>query len=340
MKSSQLLALLLSFATGGSAIASELPYPAHDIHPAWSPDGSSIAFSSSRTGNYEIFVVDVESGALKQLTRDIGDDRRPDWAPDGSRIVFQSMRPREMADYGGDTANLFVMNADGSGVEQITHHDGGVTMASWSPDGNYLAYLADVRSIGEPYPSYFRGTPMLHTWETGESRELELAIPEGDIEIHGAWLFDWSPDSKRLAFNSDSHRKSTGGYRADLFFADVATGKVDFVTKAWHDHSWPFGADWSPDGRRLVFAMNVDEDQDESTWLNRVAVLDLGNGNLRKLPSADNAWEPCWSPDGRFIAFAARPADAKDNDIYVIAADGNGMRNLTASDGAAASELR
>ena len=284
------------------AIASEPSYRARDAHPAWSPDGAAIAFTSTRTGNAEIFVVDVESGELKQLTRDIADDRRPKWSPDGGRIVFQSTRANHSVEYGLTSSDLFVMRADGSDVERLTRHEGGVTMVSWSPDGNYLAYLANTRSIGEPYPSYRRGTPTLYAWESGESRELSLSVPEGDIEIHGLWLFDWSPDSKRLVLNSDAHRRSTGGYRADLFVADVATGRVDFLTETWHDHSWPFGADWSPDGRRLVFAMNVDEDGDASTWLNRIAILDWENGELTKLPSPDNAWEPCWSPDGRRVA--------------------------------------
>lgn len=65
---------------------------ADDIHPAWGPDDSWIAFSSNRTGNYEIYITNVENDTLIQLTDDPGTDQYPAWNPEKNWIAFSSDR--------------------------------------------------------------------------------------------------------------------------------------------------------------------------------------------------------------------------------------------------------
>jgi TolB protein len=83
------------------------------IDPAWSPNGQLLAFSWRRPdGNYDIYVMDIVSHALLQLTRDAGRNERPSWAPDGRHIVFESTRT--------GTRQIWSMLADGTSARELT----------------------------------------------------------------------------------------------------------------------------------------------------------------------------------------------------------------------------
>ena len=66
--------------------------PADDTQPAWSPDGTEIAFVSDRSGNDDIWTQDVESMKLRQVTTDPNDDQKPSWSGNSGRIALQSNR--------------------------------------------------------------------------------------------------------------------------------------------------------------------------------------------------------------------------------------------------------
>ncbi len=79
-----------------------------DWFPAWSPDGTRIAFESDRDGDDEIFVMKADGTQVRQLTDNDDRDSGPAWSPDGKHIAFVSNR------YGN--SEIFVMNADGTDV--------------------------------------------------------------------------------------------------------------------------------------------------------------------------------------------------------------------------------
>jgi len=116
-----------------------------DTHPSWSPDGSQIAFEryDASTQIYTILVVPTAGGAPTPLSDNAPgfSDLQPDWSPDGSRIIFASDRTDQPEPFELD---LWVMNADGSGVRQITNtltrdeHD-----PVWSPNGRRIAYIGE-----------------------------------------------------------------------------------------------------------------------------------------------------------------------------------------------------
>jgi TolB protein len=102
-----------------------LPDMGYVIDPAWSPNGQLIAFSWRRpSGNYDIYVMDVVSHQLVELTRDEGRNERPSWAPDGRHLVFESTRT--------GTNEIWSMLADGSQPRQLTF-SGENESPNWSP---------------------------------------------------------------------------------------------------------------------------------------------------------------------------------------------------------------
>jgi TolB protein len=83
------------------------------IDPAWSPNGQLLAFSWRRpSGNYDLYMMDVVSHQIRELTRDSGRNERPSWAPDGRHLVFESTR--------GGSRQIWIMLADGSQPHQLT----------------------------------------------------------------------------------------------------------------------------------------------------------------------------------------------------------------------------
>ena len=107
--------------------------PEDDVEPAWSPDGSRIAFVSYRTdesGNFQtdVFVMSADGSGPTNLTNNATHDGSPAWSPDGGRIAF--VREGDIAFKG----SLHVMNADGSDVIRLTHDDeADVRYLAWQP---------------------------------------------------------------------------------------------------------------------------------------------------------------------------------------------------------------
>ena len=112
-------------ADGTNVAKIDLPDMGYVIDPAWSPNGQLIAFSWRRpSGNYDIYVMDIVSHQLVELTKDEGRNERPSWAPDGRHLVFESTRT--------GTRQIWSMLADGSQPRQLTF-TGENESPNWSP---------------------------------------------------------------------------------------------------------------------------------------------------------------------------------------------------------------
>ena len=115
----------------------------NDWDPAWLPDGRRIAFNSDRNGDRDIYVMNADGSDVVQLTDNPGGDGDPAWSPDGRWIAFISQRD---GDWDWDNWDwewdIYVMNADGSGVIQLTDNPGGDGDPAWSPDGRWIAFTS------------------------------------------------------------------------------------------------------------------------------------------------------------------------------------------------------
>jgi len=110
---------------GSSQAKVELPDMGYVIDPAWSPNGQLLAFSWRRpNGNYDLYVMEIVTRQLVELTRDVGRNERPSWAPDGRHLVFESTRT--------GTRQIWSMLADGTQARQLTKQ-GQNESPNWSP---------------------------------------------------------------------------------------------------------------------------------------------------------------------------------------------------------------
>jgi Tol biopolymer transport system component len=94
--------------------------------PAWSPDGSKIAFGAFRVDNWEIYVMEADGSDQTNVSNNPGFDVEPTWSPDGGKIAFQALRD------GSDASEIWVMDADGSDQANFTEHLADDTLPDWS----------------------------------------------------------------------------------------------------------------------------------------------------------------------------------------------------------------
>jgi TolB protein len=163
----------------GSDRKNLLPHAAFDESPRWSPDGKTVAFTSTRGKNQDIWIMDAHGKNLKRLTSDTAIDNSPTWSPDSKRIAFASARSGNF--------EIWSMNADGSEQKKLTDHPRMDYWPVWSPDGKAIAFTSNRDGNYEIY--------MMHT---DGSNVRNISNHPG----HDSFAA-WSPDGRRLAWISN-----------------------------------------------------------------------------------------------------------------------------------------
>ena len=295
----------------GTEVTNLTSNPADDGNPAWSPDGTKIAFVSIRDANNEIYVMNVDGSGQKNLTNDPGNDGPPSWSPDGTMIAFASSQ--------GEADEIFVMNADGLNKLRLADSPGGIDddafRPTWSADSSKIAFTSDrdsdvVRNV-DIYVIGADGTGLVRF--TGQSAQDHSPIfsPDG-TEI--AWLSRrWGGDdvyvkSADASVDGATHEMRPPGERR--------------VTLHGNDDYQPT---WSNDGESLFFMSQRDGIAPGIF----VTVAQPGtlkdNLTLSAVVTFDGQFS--LSPGGEWIAFVSNREG--NDEVYLMRTDGSQLTNLT-----------
>ena len=281
--------------------------------PAWSPDGSTLAYVSTVDGVFQIFTRGLTtSQASSPLTNSRFDASDPFWSPDGSRIFYHSLAE--------EWESLWAIGAAGGAPSLAIANALGGTI---SPDGSTVAFFRE-SAIGQA--------------QFGLQRTLWLASPDGS----NARAYNEAPFIKGRTFVDGEIRFSPDGRSLLAWIWGWASDSSNVPSSEFWVIPWPAGSprrvltsltraapaaatfDWLPDSRRIVVSL-----WDEGTATTHLWMADIETGENRQLTSTPGSESrPALSPDGRRLAFTD---EAIDFDIVEIPLDGGQPRPLLAT---------
>lgn len=262
---------ILVMAPDGSRLANLTDSWADDLAPVWSSDGLRIAFVSLRDtlsgkwglGPSSIYLMgfDPVSGRSRgepvRLTRD-GNDGWPTWSPDDRRLAFHSERSGNW--------DIWAVNADGSGLVNLTVDPGEDQFPAWSPDGRRIAFTS-------------RRSGNYDVWLMNADGSKPVNLSNWPGRDRYAM---WSSDGKKIAFNTERDGDQ------EVYVMNADGSQPVNVTNA--PDSTEGLADWSPDGKRLVLYSDRTGDKE-------LFVLTLATGQWVNVSNNPGSDEFCtWSP--------------------------------------------
>jgi len=285
-----------------------------DSEPAFSPDGSQIAFRSERDGG-GIFIMGVTGENARRLT-DFG--HNPSWSPDGTRLVVSSVGTDLKPQVHSFDGKLWIINAR-TGAKRLLDHarsagdgaggDSDALQPSWSPHGKRIAY----------WGVSAQGRRDIWTIDPDAAQPKQTVVRvTSDRALH--WNPVWSPDGGYLYFGSDGD----GTLNLERVAMDEESGKAIGAPE-------PLSLPGSISGN-FAFSQKGELAFATVTRSHRVVALPFDAASARTGPPRQlfsgtlEIFSLAPSPDGQSIAFTTGGAQ---EDLFIVNADGTRMRQLT-----------
>jgi Tol biopolymer transport system component len=275
--------------------ARKLPHleRSEDINPDWSPDGSRIAFERCSETNCELWTANADGTGAKRLgpsclrrPEEACIDRgTPAWSPNGKQLAFGQ---GSKAVRGGvlESSDIFVMNADGTSVRQVTHLTAGkpfamdVNKPGWSPDGKQLVF--EVQNLKTADPPNRRALFVVNVDRSGLRQLTDWSVNAGDHP-------DWSPDGKLILFRAVSAVERHSG---NLYTIHPDGTGLRQLTRYPAPKTVLLGS-FSPDGKWITFSRFSD------TPYPAIYVMRADGTGLRRVTPDSATYSPDWGPRRR-----------------------------------------
>jgi dipeptidyl aminopeptidase/acylaminoacyl peptidase len=276
--------------------------------PVLSPDAKWVAYTVRETNwedntfETEIWLADARAGAPRQLTSGRKSSNSPAWSPDSTRIAFGSDRD--------DKRQIYIIDVRGGEAMKLTTSEEAVGAFSWAPDGRSIVYTAS-----DPRPEALKDRDkkygefevvdqdhrMSHLWLIDVTTKQSRRLTSGPYTVG---RFDWSPDSKSIAFDHRINGDPANLGSADISIVTVADGTVKpLVTQEGPDAN----PNWSPDGSRIAFETSLSSPRFFFTN-RRIAAISAKGGAIETL-SASFDEDPSiirWAASGIYFSASAR----------------------------------
>lgn len=248
-----------------------------DSWPAWSPDGSRIAFKRKldKDSATDLYVMTADGNNQKLLARAVEFQDPPAWSPDGSKIAFASWPERDQA-CSSCGSSINIINSDGSNEVRLTQYHF-YQNPTWSPDGKRIAFV---------------GTASIYVIDPDGSNQTQL--PKTGSKPHFPSSASWSPEgSEILIWGFESYRDDSGLAKPRATIRAISAlggdGKGRLIGR---------GVDpvWSPDGLKIAFVRS-----------GQIRVIDADGRNQIRLTDLGYDMQPAWGTDSTVSTQNATP---------------------------------
>jgi TolB protein len=226
------------------------------ISPAWSPDGTRLAYVSFENRKPIVYVQNLLTGQRRVLANYPGSNSAPAWSPDGKRLAVVLTKD--------GISQIYLINPDGTGLKRLTHSGAIDTEPSFSPDGEWILFTSDRG-----------GSPQIYRIAVNGGSTVRFTF-EGDYNVSP----HYSPDGKSFVFIT----RRQG--RFNVAVQDMVTGQVQVLTDSRLDESPTF----APNGRMILYATEV------GGRGVLAAVSSDGRVRQRLTVPAGDVREPAWGP--------------------------------------------
>jgi serine/threonine protein kinase len=304
-------------ATSTRAAATNTPQPTSTSQITLTPDNTpvavatslggsgQIAFASTRSGLPQIFLVNADGTSLVQLTDLENGACQPSWSPDGTQLVFISPC-RARGDFGVsyNDASLYMMNADGTGLKQLTNTPGSDFEPAWSPDGERIAFTSG--RDGYPQIYLLDVDSLAVTRLTNTTSAIESSQPA------------WSEDGKKIAYTV----KRVGTYQVWVM---TDTGQENIQLARSGQDLWDYAPVWAPDGKTVYF--NQRRESPSRSWLMSANYEDPDQNPVRlNFPTPIEDIQ--FSPDLMWMVYEGIDGEG-NREIYFMTVTGSNPTRLT-----------